>query len=107
MDSPNSFKNKSFFPWLGIGITTTVDGHSRRSSYDLDLANLLTVVTSKEHGQSLYLELLIRIAKALSWQLILEEDEDNNENVVIFDPRVWLWGLHGAAFADIVNPWRL
>jgi hypothetical protein len=47
---------------------------------------ILTVATSRQHDQQIYKDLLIGIARQLKWEVILEEDDHENEDVVIFRP---------------------
>jgi len=81
------FGNVSNFPWLNIGIAQTTDGnYSIAQDANYDSGNLLTVVTSRQHDQQIYKDLLIGIARKLQWEVILEEDDHENEDVIIFSP---------------------
>lgn len=85
---PMIFGNTSSFPWVTIGIAQTANSNfSIDDDANYEAANLLSVVTSKEHDQSLYKGLLVKIAEELGWEVVLEEDDDGNEDVVIYNPK--------------------
>ncbi len=84
---PLIFENKDPFPWLNISVVYTTDGgFAVGEKSTSEISTLLSIVTSKRYHQDVYLPVLIEVAKQLEWQLILEEDDDDNENVVIYAP---------------------
>ena len=50
--------------------------------------NLIDIVCSKDNDEALerFKQILVKIAEFLKWKLIDEEDEDGNENVIIWAP---------------------
>ena len=82
-----SFKNKSDFPWIEITCVNNVD-NGYNSNERLAECNLLAIVTSKKEidNEQKYLQLLTAVSAKLRWELILEEDEEGNEDVLIYKP---------------------
>lgn len=86
-ERPTTFSNVDLFPWIDISIVRTENGNfCAVDEEEPELANLIAVVTSKRTDQQIYLVVLTKIAEELNWELILEEDEDGNEEVVIWSP---------------------
>jgi hypothetical protein len=82
-----TFTNTSSFPWIEVCIAQTVDGNfSVREDSNYEVANLIPVVASKESDQKIYVDILTKIATKLNWELILEEDDDQNEDIIIHKP---------------------
>ncbi|GHV86618.1 hypothetical protein AGMMS50230_22260 [Spirochaetia bacterium] len=79
----NLFENQNDFPWIDIGITYTRDGNYTIDNTKVDKINLITIVVLKKIDQLIYTNVLLGIAKKLSWKLFLEEDDDGNENIEI------------------------
>jgi len=79
-ESSVSFSNADFFPWISIGIV-----HQKNNGYnqkdDIELANLIVIVGSRDNDEKQYLDLLLNIAKQLQWELV---DEDSDE--IIYKP---------------------
>ncbi|RAJ75102.1 hypothetical protein CLV59_110148 [Chitinophaga dinghuensis] len=85
--SPLIFENRSPFPWLNISVVYARDGgFAVGPKSTSESSTLLSVVTSKRYHQDVYLPVLTDIAKQLGWQLILEEDDEDNEQVVLYAP---------------------
>jgi hypothetical protein len=71
------YTNASSFPWIEVSIAQTIDGNfsvSEASNYES--ANLISIVTSKQNDQKVYVDILKKIAAQLNWELVLDEDDD-------------------------------
>ena len=78
------FKNLDFFPRLSISIALTADGSFHwDETPNYEAVNLISVVTAKRFDQNIYKNVLLKIAKELNWEVILEHDDDGNEDVLI------------------------
>jgi hypothetical protein len=83
-----SFKNKDGFPWIEITCVDSLNGNYSSNGELLDECNLLAIITSKNEADSeqKYLDVLKTISAKLEWELILEEDEEGNEDILIYKP---------------------
>lgn len=84
----SGFEGRPEMPWLDLGLVHTSTRHSWASTPTLpELVNLIPVVGSKRSGnRKAYIAILSRIAQRLGWRLTEEEDDDGNEDVVLWPP---------------------
>lgn len=73
--------------WIDIEAVLTDSNGNYGSDALSDLVNQVVVVGSKAAPLVLLLPLLEDLAARLGWPLYLEEDDDGNEDIVLFDPR--------------------
>lgn len=80
-----TFSNADNFPWAHIVLVETEDGNFATSDTEIKFVTLIAIVCSKGQNtdQTIYLNILSKIAKALNWKLYLEADDDENENIEI------------------------
>ena len=78
-----SFSNLEKFPCNSIYIFKTDNGNYAASDRGFDRVNLITVVCLMDNNRKTAMNLLLGIAKKLEWNLILEEDDFDNENILI------------------------
>jgi len=84
---PLSYKSQNNVPWMTITIIETEDGnYSVNETTMFENINLIEVITSRRPGdnEKWYLSILKQLANALKWEVILEQDDEGNENVLIF-----------------------
>lgn len=82
-----TFTNAEGFPWIEIVYVKSNKGNfGVDARYTSKFSNLIAVVTSRyrEEDEKRYLDVLLQIAKKLGWELVLEEDDEGNEDVVIW-----------------------
>lgn len=76
-------------PWLSMALLSA-DSRGNYASWGTCPAfvNLISVVGSKEgaDARQFYLSLMVKIAAFLGWHVMDEEDEDGNEDVVLWRP---------------------
>lgn len=80
------FSNIESYPWISIVAVNSDNGsYGRDEHFNSEWVNLIAVVGSKSNPENeiLYVNMLTEIAEKINWELILEEDDDNNENVVL------------------------
>lgn len=77
-------------PWLSMGLHHADPGGTFASSGSCPReVNLISIVGSrKEAGAArhFYLDLMVKIAAFLQWELVEEEDESGDEDVVLWCP---------------------
>ena len=73
-------------PWLELEPVFADNSGSYRSDSHAEFMNQIVVVASKREGLDKYLLLLKELSELFSWPVILEEDEEGNENVVLYRP---------------------
>jgi len=86
---PQKFVNKETFPWIEICCVNAINGnYSFNNNDSTELCNLISVVASKRNPAELnkYVRLLTQVAEYLNWELSLEEDDDGNEDVILYRP---------------------
>jgi hypothetical protein len=80
------FSNIASFPWISVIAVNSHNGsYGRAEDFNSEWVNLIAIVASKSNPEDepLYVNLLTEIAEKLNWELILEEDDDDNENIVL------------------------
>lgn len=80
------FSNIEGFPWISVLAVNSDDGsYGRHENFNSERVNLIAVVGSKSNPENeiLYVNLITEIAEKINWELILEKDDDDNENVVL------------------------
>lgn len=85
-DGVQSFKNIGSLPWIQICCVFTEDGSfGRPESLENEWCTMIDILGSKNFPDSLeyYSKVLSDIADDLDWELVLECDDDENENVVL------------------------
>lgn len=71
--------------WAEIVIDKTIDGSFSGEGPCPDSVNLISVVGSKLRGKRTdYIKLFSRVAEKFDWVLVEEEDDDGNENVILW-----------------------
>lgn len=90
-EDPVSFNASESLPWLRLTLVRAdpKSGNYGRTCHDPwpEKVNLVSLVGSKRSGdRESYVALLTRIAELLQWELIEEEDDDENEDVVVWSP---------------------
>lgn len=82
-----TFTNAEGFPWIQIIYAESDKGDfGVDTRYTSTFSNLIAVVTSRyrQEDEKRYLDILLQIAKKLGWELVLDEDDEGNEDVVIW-----------------------
>lgn len=80
------FSNTENFPWISVIAVNSDNGnYGRKEHFNSEWINLIAIVGSKSNpgNEGLYVSMLTEIAEKINWELILEEDDDDNENVVL------------------------
>lgn len=80
------FRNTADFPWISVIAVNSDNGnYGRKEHFNSEWINLIAIVGSKSNpeNEGLYVSMLTEIAEKINWELILEEDDDDNENVVL------------------------
>ena len=83
---PQSFTNNVDFPWIEIACVDSKNGnYAHNHSVPTEKSNLIIAVASRKNNNDYdrYTHLLAEVASELDWELILEEDDDNTEDIVI------------------------
>jgi hypothetical protein len=77
--TPNSINGNSEHPWLSLSMVVADENGSYSSNIPIpDKINFIPIVGSKDGtNREDYIKLLTKIAQWLNWELIDEEDEDN------------------------------
>ncbi len=82
-----SYENVDTDPWMTLSCIYSEDGNfGSHSSLNNEWCTLITIVGSKNFPNNLeyYQKSLAEIASDLNWELIWEEDDDGNQNVVLW-----------------------
>jgi hypothetical protein len=75
-------------PWMNLTIIkASKDGSFTSQNKCPEKVNLISIIGSKSNDFCKYEEILIKISQWLKWELIEEEDDDGNENVIIWSPK--------------------
>lgn len=80
------FCNIENFPWISVVAVNSHNGnYGRDADFNSQWVNLIAIVGSKSNPENeiLYVSMLTEIAEKINWELILEEDDNNNENIVL------------------------
>jgi hypothetical protein len=80
------FSNTDQFPWIEIIYAKSNQGNfSVTPSYTSQFSNLIAVVASRREPENerKYLAFLLQIAERLDWELVLEQDDEENEDIII------------------------
>ncbi|GAB3834958.1 hypothetical protein [Hymenobacter jeollabukensis] len=85
-----SYVNAIGFPWLELSLVTGKDGnfHVFTDTWT-EQFNMIPIVCAKSdqgHVPASQLSFLVKLAQLLNWELIWEEDEDGNEDVILWRP---------------------
>jgi hypothetical protein len=85
-----SYENAIGYPWISLSLVKSRKGNYSVSSETWDREfNMIPIVCSKSENGKVpvaQVELLVRIAEILNWELIDEEDE-NDEQVILYSPK--------------------
>jgi hypothetical protein len=77
-------------PWLSMGLRCADSGGNYASSGTCpEVVSLISVVGSNRDASAarhFYVDLMVEIAAFLRWEVVEEEDEDGNEDVVVWCP---------------------
>jgi hypothetical protein len=82
---PQKFETKNNFPWATLYCANLENGgYSFPDNYTSKVCNLIDIVASKFdlENQKEYIQLFKSIANKLDWELILEEDDNENCQIV-------------------------
>lgn len=80
------FRNIENFPWIDVIAVNSDNGsYGSKEHLNSEWINLIAIVGSKSNpeNEALYVSLLTEIAEKINWELILETDDDDHENVVL------------------------
>lgn len=80
------FSNIESFPWISVIAVSSHNGnYCRDADFNSEWVNLIAIVGSKSSPENeiLYVNMLTEIAEKINWELILEEDDNDNENIVL------------------------
>ena len=81
------FRNKEQYPNISMLIVNSNNGNFAIQDHNTtyEEINLIEIQTSKKEDQKeWYLNFMLKIAKALNWELILSEDDEENEEILIW-----------------------
>lgn len=84
--SNRQFCNIESFPWISVTAVNSNNGnYGNPADFNSEWVNLIVIVGSKSNPENeiLYVSLLTEIAEKINWELILEEDDNDNEDVVL------------------------
>jgi hypothetical protein len=82
---PLSFVGPADMPWCSLSLVRATPNGSYASDVSAREVNAAPFVCLRASPVQRHESLLKRIAMTLKWQLVLEEDDDGNENVVLFE----------------------
>lgn len=85
----HSFKERPGLPSLHLSCIYSVDGNfGSPASMENEWCTMIDVQAPKSTPDSFHYfkNILTEIARDLSWELIIEEDDDCNEHVILFSP---------------------
>ncbi len=74
-----SFRETSGAPWFSLLLVRADEHGNYAADSTANFVNCVVAVGSKSEPASAYEPRLIALAKELSWQAVLEEDEEGNE----------------------------
>ncbi|MEZ2440249.1 hypothetical protein AB6805_00905 [Chitinophaga sp. RCC_12] len=80
------FCNMEGLPWISVTAINSHNGsYGRAEDFNSEWVNLIAIIGSKStsENENFYISLLTDIAEKINWELILEEDDNDNENVVL------------------------
>lgn len=80
------FRNRKGLPWISITLIRTENGsYAVDKNTDFKEVNLIEVITSRrpETNEDWYLKMMRTVSKKLNWEIILEIDDDENEEIKI------------------------
>ncbi|WP_325133352.1 hypothetical protein [Hymenobacter sp.] len=85
-----SYENAINYPWISLSLVKSNKGSYAvfAETWNRDF-NMISVVCSKsENGKvpASQIDLLIKIAGILNWELIDEETDDNDEKLILYSP---------------------
>ena len=72
-------------PWVSIEPSFADDSGTFSSDPLQQYTNYIAVVGHRDKSLEIYLALLKSLGEALGWSVYLEEDEDGNEDVVLYE----------------------
>lgn len=82
-----SFVGPADMRWCSLVLVRATPSGSYRSDSSAREVNAASFVGLRDAPVQRYESLLRQIATTLGWQVVLEEDEDGNEDVVLFESR--------------------
>ncbi|WP_436491527.1 hypothetical protein [Chitinophaga sp. ARDCPP14] len=80
------FCNMEGLPWINVTAINSRNGsYGRAEDFNSEWVNLIAIIGSRStpENETFYISLLTDIAEKINWELILEEDDNDNENVVL------------------------
>ncbi|HEY9260539.1 hypothetical protein [Chitinophaga sp.] len=80
------FCNIENAPWMSVIAVNSHNGtYGRDQDFNSEWVNLIAIVGSKSNPENerFYVSMLTDIAEKINWELILEEDDNENENIIL------------------------
>jgi hypothetical protein len=86
-----SYENAIGYPWISLSLVKSRKGNYSVSSETWNREfNMIPVVCSKSDNGKVpvaQVDVLIRIARILNWELIDEETDESDEKVILYSPK--------------------
>jgi hypothetical protein len=86
-----SYENAIGYPWISLSLVKSNKGNYSISSETWNVEfNMIPVVCSKSGNGKVpmsQINLLIRIAEILNWELIEEETDEIDEDIILYQPK--------------------